>query len=778
MSDAPSKDRNPLIPADDARSVRPNFITEVIDKDLNAGLHDEIVTRFPPEPNGYLHIGHAKAICLNFLIAKDYRGRANLRFDDTNPTTEEPRFVEAMRDDIHWLGCHWDQELHASDYFEQLYQLAVRLIEDGKAYVDSLSEAEIREYRGTVTEPGRESPYRNRPAAENLDLFERMRKGEFEEGAHVLRARIDMAAKNMIMRDPILYRILHDPHFRTGDTWHVYPMYDFAHPLSDALEGVTHSLCSLEFDNNREIYDWLVEALFEAPRPHQYEFARLNLEYTVTSKRKLSALIESGRVDGWDDPRMPTVAAFRRRGVTPEAIREFINRVGVTKSNSLTDIGLLEYAIRDDLNHKAPRVLAVTDPLKVVISNYPEGETETLDAPYWPHDVPREGSRPLPFSGELYLEREDFSEDPPKGWRRLSPGAEVRLRHAYVIRCDEVVRDDGGKILELRCSYDPTTLGSNPEGRRIGGTLHWLSAEHAVPAEFRLYDRLFRVPAPGSGDRPLSEDLNPESLTVKRGFVEPSVTGDDADTRYQFERLGYFWRDPSDSTPEGLVFNRTVTLRDSWSARTSDGGQRRSAPQSRREIDTAADEPDPVAALTAAQLKAFERYGNLGLSRNEAALIAGNADLAAFFDGAIAAHDNPVSVANWTVNELQRVVKATPAAELGFGPGQFARLVALVDQDTLSTRAAKEVLEAMLAGEGDPDAIVAARGLTQVSDPATLEPVIAGVIEANPGQVEAYRGGKTGLLGFFIGQVMRETGGKANPQLVRELLEKGLAPTR
>ena len=767
MIDTPS---SPLIPADDERSVRPNFITKLIDGEIAAGLHSEIVTRFPPDPNGFLHIGHAMAVCLNFGVARDYGGYVNLRFDDTNPTTADPVCVEAIQEDIRWLGYSWKNVLFASDYFDELYAMAVRLIEVGKAYVDSLSEEEIREYRGTVTEPGRESPYRSRSAAESLELFDRMRRGEFAEGAHVLRAKIDMASPNMIMRDPILYRILHEPHYRTGDRWHVYPMYDFAHPLSDAIEGVTHSLCSLEFENNREIYDWLVDELFEPPRPHQYEFARLNFEHAVMSKRLLTPLAKSGLVEGWDDPRMPTLAALRRRGVTPAAIREFVDRLGVTKTNSVADLGLLEYTIRDDLNRHAPRVLAVTRPLRAVLSNYPGGKVERLAAPYWPPDVPNRGSRELPFARELYLERDDFSEDPPPGWRRLSPGAEVRLRHAYLIRCDEVVRDEEGELLELRCSYDPDSLGVNPPGRRIAGAIHWLAAPSALPAEFRLYDRLFRVPSP---DPPLGGDASRESLTVCHGFVEPSVAHDSAETRYQFERLDYFWRDPKSSAPVGLVFNRIITLRSSWNAGgevrrddpTKSGGAQASPP---------GEAPDPVAALTAEQRASFERYSALELSRNEAALLAGNSDLANFFEEALAHQGSPASLANWVVNELLRVAKVIPLSELPFGPAEFARLVALVDDNALSSRAAKEVLKGMLAGEGDPDAIVAARGFTQVSDASALESVITRVLEANPEKVEVFRQGKTGLLGFFMGQVMRETGGKANPQLTRGILEAKL----
>jgi glutaminyl-tRNA synthetase len=549
-----------------------DFIRAKVAEDLRTGKHGgRVVTRFPPEPNGYLHIGHAKSCCLNFGIAQEFGGVCHLRFDDTNPLTEEEKYVEAIIEDVRWLGFDWREHLYfASDYFEKLYEYAVVLIEKGKAYVDSLSEDEIREYRGTVTRPGRESPYRNRSVEENLDLFERMRAGEFEDGEHVLRAKIDMASPNMLMRDPLLYRIRHARHYRTGDEWCIYPMYDFAHCLSDAIEGITHSLCTLEFENNRELYDWILDNVgIEPPRPEQTEFARLNLDYTVLSKRKLVRLVEEGHVSGWDDPRMPTIAGLRRRGVTPEAIRAFCDMIGVDRVNSRVDIAKLEYAIRRDLNQRAPRVLCVLRPLKVVITSYPEGKVEWVDAPYWPHDVPKEGTRRLPFTREIYVERDDFMEDPPKKFFRLAPGREVRLRYAYIIKCVEVVKDPAtGEIIELRCTHDPATLNAPPpDGRKVKGVIHWVSAAHGLPCEVRLYDRLFRAPDPD--DVPEGEDfavnLNPESLVVVKGaFVEPSVADDPPGTRYQFERLGYFISDPVDSRPGSLVFNRTVTLRDTW----------------------------------------------------------------------------------------------------------------------------------------------------------------------------------------------------------------------
>ncbi|MFN0180786.1 MAG: glutamine--tRNA ligase/YqeY domain fusion protein [Gemmatimonadales bacterium] len=548
---------------------RRDFIREMVAADHASGRFGRpIMTRFPPEPNGFPHIGHAKSICLNFGLAQEFGGQVNLRFDDTNPTTEDIRYVEAIKRDIEWLGFRWDRELYASDYFEQLYEFAVRLVDKGSAYVDSESEAEIREHRGTVTKPGIASRHRDRSVAENLDLLTRMKAGEFPDGAHVLRAKIDLAHPNMIMRDPVLIRIRHAHHYRRGDAWCIYPLYDFAHGLSDAIEGITHSLCTLEFKDNKDIYDWLVrEVGFDRP-PEQTEFARLELEYTVVSKRKLLRLVTEGHVNGWDDPRMPTLSGIRRRGVPPEAVRAFAEGVGVARSPARTEWAAWEHAVRNDLNMRVPRVLCVVNPLKVVLTNYPADQVEALDASYYPHDVPKTGSRPVPFSRELYIEREDFMEDPPKKFFRLAPGREVRLRYGYFITCQEVVKDDRGEIVELRCSYDPATRGGDsPDGRKVQGTIHWVSARHALDCELRLYDRLFTNPDPEAV--PEGQDfvsvLNPGSLTVVAGAkIEPSVAADPPGSRYQFERVGYFASDPVDSKPGGLVFNRTVTLRDSW----------------------------------------------------------------------------------------------------------------------------------------------------------------------------------------------------------------------
>jgi glutaminyl-tRNA synthetase len=553
----------------DNAAVPSNFITGIIETDLKSNTYGgRVATRFPPEPNGYLHIGHAKSICLNFGLAQSFGGTCNLRFDDTNPTKEEVEYVTSIKEDIRWLGFDWqDREYYASDYFEQLYDFALQLIKAGKAYVDSLSADEIRAFRGTLTEPGQESPFRNRSVAENLDLFERMRRGEFEDGQHVLRAKIDMTHPNVLMRDPTLYRIRKVAHHRTGKAWCIYPMYDFTHCLSDALECITHSICTLEFENNRALYDWVLDQLTPPCRPRQYEFARLNLNYTVLSKRKLIQLVTEGYASGWDDPRMPTISGLRRRGYTPEAIRNFCERIGVAKANSVVDLALLEYSIREDLNRRALRVMGVLRPLKVVIENYPADQVEFLEAVNNPEDAGA-GSRQVPFAREIYIEQEDFLETPPKKFFRLSAGREVRLRYAYFITCREVIKDpQTGRITELRCIYDPATRGGDaPDGRKVKATLHWVSIAHAVEAEVRLYDRFFTKPNPEEkvGDKTFKDFINPDSLEVLNGCkLEPGLSKAAPGDFFQFERLGYFCVDKT-SGPAGLVFNRTVTLKDTW----------------------------------------------------------------------------------------------------------------------------------------------------------------------------------------------------------------------
>lgn len=543
-----------------------DFIRARIQADNASGrFNGRVHTRFPPEPNGYLHLGHAKSICLNFGVASEFNGLCNLRFDDTNPTKEETEYVEAIREDVHWLGGDWqEREFYASNYFEKLYDYAEQLIKMGKAYVDDLSADEIRQYRGTLTEPGRESPWRDRGVEENLDLFRRMRAGDFPDGSRVLRAKIDMASPNLVMRDPTLYRIRHAEHHRTGTAWCIYPMYDYTHCLSDSLEGITHSLCTLEFVNNRELYDWVLDTL-DVYHPQQIEFARLNLTYTVLSKRKLIQLVREGHVNGWDDPRMPTLSGLRRRGVPPEALREFCARIGLARADSVVDYSMLEFCVREHLNAHAPRAMAVLDPIKVVIENYPAGQVEEFEMPYHPED-PSYGSRKVPFSRELYIERDDFRQDPPKKFHRLSPGAEVRLRYAYFITCREAVLDEAGNVKELRCVYDPQSRGGqSPDGRKVKGTIHWVSAAHAVPAEVRLYGQLFATENPNVAPegKTFLDNINPDSLRVVRGLLEPALAGLETGSRVQFERLGYFCKD-KDSGPEMPVFNRTATLRDTW----------------------------------------------------------------------------------------------------------------------------------------------------------------------------------------------------------------------
>ncbi|MCG8335957.1 MAG: glutamine--tRNA ligase/YqeY domain fusion protein [Proteobacteria bacterium] len=546
-----------------------HFIQQIIDNDLKNDKNEgKVITRFPPEPNGYLHIGHAKSICLNFGIAQEYKGKCFLRFDDTNPSKESEEYMQSIISSVKWLGFDWEERLtHASDYFDQLYDFAVELIKKGKAYVCSLSAEDIREYRGTLKEPGKNSPYRNRSIEENLDLFEKMKAGEFEEGKHVLRAKIDMSSGNINMRDPVLYRILKVPHLRSGDKWCIYPMYDYTHCLSDALEGITHSLCTLEFEDHRPLYDWVLDQLETPCHPQQIEFSRLSLNYTITSKRKLNRLVETGQVDGWDDPRMPTLMGMRRRGYTPASLRDFAERVGITKKENYIEMSLLETCVREDLDRQAPRAMAVLKPLKVVIENYPEEQTEELEAPVHPQK-PEMGKRTFPFSKVIYIERDDFMEDPPKKFFRLAPEKEVRLRYAYIIKCEEVIKDEKtGEILELRCTYDPDTKsGTGTSTKKVKGVIHWIAEESSIEAEVRLYDRLFTKPRPGESGKDFTNDINPNSIEiVKNAKLEANLKEAEPEDHFQFERLGYFFADPLKTTTNGsLVFNRTVTLRDSW----------------------------------------------------------------------------------------------------------------------------------------------------------------------------------------------------------------------
>ncbi len=762
-----------------------DFVREIIDRDLEAGTYDTVITRFPPEPNGYPHIGHAKSIVLNFELAREYGGRCHLRFDDTNPETESQEYVESIKDAVKWLGYDWGEHLYfASDYFEQFYEFAVQLIRQGDAYVDSLDQETIREYRGSINQPGKPSPHRDRSIEENLDLFRAMREGEFEEGEHVLRARIDMSSSHMIMRDPVLYRILYEEHYRHGDDWCIYPMYDFAHPLEDAIENITHSLCSLEFDTRRELYNWVLEHCLPEEeletRPHQYEFSRLNLGYTVMSKSKLRKLIEENRVEGWDDPRLPTIKGLQRRGVPPDAVRRFIQDLGITRTQGRVEISRFEHELRDTLETQAPRVMGITDPLKVVIENYPEEETEWLRAPYWPRNVDREAYREVPFTRVLFIDRDDFRDDPPDGFIRLAPGREVRLRFGYFITCTDVLRGEDGEIQELRCRYDPETKGGQaPDGRSPEGTLHWVSADYAIPMEVRSCDRLFRVPAPDEQDEPFDAFLNPDSLQKTDGFIEPSVTEDPPDRRYQFERVGYFWQDPVDSAPEDLVFNQIVPLRDTWSDEESRDMEKKKQ-EKRREKErhrqrSMEGQTDPAEKLSDEQQEVFLRYiEDFHLDREDAAVIAGDKELTRFFEDAIETHNRPESVASRIVNDLMRVQKDVPLEELSVSPGQFAEYVSLIDREILSTAAADEVFEEMVETGTDPEDIVDNRGLRQVEQEDELEPIVRDVLDDHPEQVQEFQEGNENVIDYFMGKVMQETNGSAHPETTRNLLREHL----
>ena len=761
-----------------ARDTARDFLRQIIDADLEAGRYQEVVTRFPPEPNGYLHIGHAKSVLLNYGLAQEYGGRFHLRFDDTNPLKEESEYEEAIIRDVRWLGADFGEHLyHASDYFERFYAYAERLIEKGLAFVCSQSLEEMRATRGTVTEPGVPSPDRDRPIEENLDLFRRMRAGEFGDGELTLRAKIDMASPNMKLRDPPLYRIRHARHHRTGDAWCIYPMYDFAHCLSDYIEGITHSICTLEFENNRALYDWILDSLDIAePRPHQYEFARLEMEYTVTSKRRLLQLVQEGHVRGWDDPRMMTIAGLRRRGVTPEAIRKFCDDIGVAKTNSTVEMERLDHWIREDLNARAPRVMAVLDPLEVVLMDW-TGGTEMLDAPSWPHDIGKPGSRPLPFSGRLFIEREDFEENPPPGFRRLVPGGEVRLRHAYVIRCERVVKDEAGWIVRLECTHDRMTAdGKNPEGRKVPGTIHWVSAEHAFEAEVRLYDRLFSDPNPtGHPDRDFHEFLNPDSLRTVTGKLEPSLKEAQPGDRFQFERIGYFTVDTVDSEAGRPVFNRTIGLRDSWAkaGAAEDLARRRKEKAARKERQRQAGTESSRPDLSDEARALAEAHG---LARHEAEVLSERKDLSALFEEAVAAGAEPRRAASWIVGDL--VALEREGVDLSKVQGTaLAELSRLIREGTLTTTAAKSVLERLAREGGTPSEWVERLGLRALTDEAALRRLVDEVVAAHPDEAARYRAGKKGLIGFFVGAVMKEAKGAADPKKVRVLLQARLDET-
>ncbi|MGP2656137.1 glutamine--tRNA ligase/YqeY domain fusion protein [Malaciobacter sp. WC5094] len=750
-------------------SENKDFLRLKVEEDLKAGKYNEVVTRFPPEPNGFPHIGHAKSICINFGIASDYNGHCNLRMDDTNPTKEDTKYVEALKDAVQWLGFDWGKSVYfTSDYFPKIYDYAVQLIKMGKAYVDSIDEEQMREFRGTVTQAGKRSEYANRSIEENLDLFEKMKNGEFKDGEHVLRAKIDMGAANMKLRDPLLYRIRHAHHFRTGDEWCIYPMYDFAHCLSDYIEGVTHSICTLEFENNRDIYDWVLDTLeLTPPRPYQHEFARLGINYTVMSKRKLLELVDGGYVSGWDDPRMPTIAGYKRRGYTKESILNFCDQIGIAKANSMVDVAQLEFAIRDDLNKKVPRVMAVLDPLKVTIENY-EG-LEQIEASYYPHDVPKEGTRKIPFSKELYIEREDFTENPPKGYYRLTPEQPVRLRHGYIISCTDVIKDENGNITEIKAKYYPDSKsGSDTSGIKVKSAIQWVSAKQAIKSEVRVYDRLYANEAPES-----LEDLNPNSLTIiKEALVEPAVVTEKPDERFQFERQGYFYADPIDYSEEKPVFNKIVGLKDSWAKKTTKVKPKEQAKKQEKKEMVHGE----AQAMNEQQQALFDKYINeLKLNAEVSNIIARDEYLASFYEKAlIEVPSSSVSLANIVVTEVARQIKETSVEELKFNASQIASLVKMLDEKTISSKIAKQVFGEMTKTGDEPEKIVKSKGLVQISDPEVITPIIVEVIEKNPDNVEKFKAGNTKLLGFFVGQVLKATNGKANPQVVNKLVAQAL----
>jgi glutaminyl-tRNA synthetase len=744
-----------------------DFLRRVVEEDLNSGKYKEVVTRFPPEPNGFPHIGHAKSISINFGIAKDYQGRCNLRMDDTNPTTEDTKYVEALKDAVEWLGFEWDDSVRfTSDYFSKIYDYAITLIKMDKAYVDSLSEDDIREYRGSVKEAGKRSKYASRSVKENLDLFERMKNGEFKEGEHILRAKIDMSAANMKMRDPLLYRIRHSHHFRAGDEWSIYPMYDFAHCLSDYLEGVTHSFCTLEFENNRDIYDWVLDTLdLTPPRPYQHEFARLNINYTVMSKRKLLELVEAKVVSGWDDPRLPTIAGYKRRGYTPESILNFCDQIGIAKANSTVDVSQLEFCIRDDLNQKVPRVMCVLNPLKVTIENY-DGETEEIEASYYPKDVDKEGSRELPFSKEIYIDRDDFAQNPPKDYFRFTPEQSVRLKYAYIITCKEIIKDSDGNIIEIKATYHPDSKsGEDRSGIKVKSAIQWVDAKKSKKVEVRVYDRLFNEEFPEG-----LEDINPSSLKIiKDALIEPSVITEKPDVRFQFEREGYFYADPIDYSDEKPVFNKIVSLKGAWDKKKK-APQKDPKPQTKKiQID------GEVVPMSQEEQLLYDKYTKeFKLNSEVANTLARDKKLSLFYEEALVSLNSPVSIANIVTNEVARELKQVEVSELKFTPKDIAGLVKMVDDEIISSKIAKEVFEQMSKSGENPAQIVEDKGLVQISDPAKILPIIDVVIAKNPDNVEKFRAGNSKLLGFFVGQVLKATQGKANPKVVNELVAKRL----
>ncbi len=737
-----------------------DFLRTIVEGDLKSGKYKEIVTRFPPEPNGFPHIGHAKSIAINFGIANDFQGYCTLRMDDTDPTKEDTVYVEALKDAVKWLGFEWEGDVrYTSDYFHKLYDYAIELIKMNKAYVDSLDEERMREYRGTVTEPGIRSKFANRTIEENLELFERMKNGEFKDGEHILRAKIDMSAANMKMRDPLLYRIRDTHHFRAGDEWSIYPMYDFAHCLSDYIEGVTHSICTLEFENNRDIYNWVLETLkLKPPRPYQYEFARLNISYTVMSKRKLLELVESKVVNGWDDPRLPTIAGYKRRGYTPESILNFCNQIGIAKANSMVDVAQLEFCIRDDLNKKVPRVMCVLSPLKVTIENY-EG-SEELDAPYYPDDVPKDGSRKLSFSNEIYIDREDFNENPPKGYFRLTPKQSVRLKHAYIITCKEVIKDENDNITEIKAIYHKESKsGSDSSGIKVKSAIQWVDAKSAKKAEVRVYDRLFKNETPQG-----MEDINPNSLKViKNAVIENAVITQKPDVRFQFEREGYFYADPIDYSDKLPVFNKIVGLKESW-------GKKKKVSKPKTQTKKVQIE-GTIAPMNEVEQKLFDKYtAELKLNSEVANILARDEELSSFYEEAHTHNKTPATIANIVANEVARELKEKQLGELKFNALEIAELAKMIDDEVISSKIAKEVFQEMSKSGVNPTQIVKTKGLMQISDPHKISPIIDEIIAKNPDNVAKFRAGNNKLLGFFVGQVLKSTNGKANPKVVNRLV--------
>jgi glutaminyl-tRNA synthetase len=783
---------------------RHDFLRDIIDADLAAGRHQRIATRFPPEPNGYLHIGHAKSICLNFGIARDYGGTCNLRYDDTNPAKEDTEYVTSIERDVRWLGFSPTAVLFSADYFPRMYELAEQLVRDGLAYVCDLNDEQIREYRGTLAEAGRPSPFRDRSVEENLQLLRRMKAGELPDGACVLRAKIDMASSNMKMRDPLLYRIRHAHHHRTGDQWCIYPMYDYAHPLEDAFEGITHSICTLEFENNRELYDWVLEhtrASGSAPAPRQYEFARLALDYTIMSKRKLLQLVQGGHVAGWDDPRMPTIAGMRRRGYSPDAIRAFCDLIGVSKANSTVDFGKLEYCVRDDLNRTAPRALAVLRPLEVELTNaHLLEDVASPSAAFYPPDVqatpgapPLPPLRELPLGSRLFIERDDFSDDPPPDYQRLAPGRTVRLRYGPCITCDEVVRDHGGQALRLRCTvHVDTSGGKNPsDGRKVSGVIHWVDAATSVPAEVRVYEQLFRSAKPEEGGADFLADLNPSSLEVLReARLEQSLATAAPGTRWQFERLGYFVSDLIDHGATRPVFNRIVALREAKVAKDAkdakdagkdpkeaaprpENAKAKTRPKSRSPQEYRAEARARDAELAAA----YDRAQALGLSAGDADLVSGDRATAALFAGA-AARSDARAAAKWIINEVPRVLGerelSEAVADVERFAGHLAELIGLLDKGELTNAGAKELLPAIMESGKAPAALADERGMRGALDEAALEQLVDQTIAAHPDKVAQVKAGKAGLVGFLVGQVVKASGGKAAAAAVSQLLTRKL----